>query len=93
VRVPPSSPDEALEIFAGLKGHCEKHHTVRFSEDATFVNGNWCWISLESTLGHSGKKSVRSIIKPWTLDRNLSSNALHLTVRRDFANKSITFSS
>jgi hypothetical protein len=33
VQVPPSTPEETLEILAGLKGHYEKHHNVRFSED------------------------------------------------------------
>jgi ATP-dependent Clp protease ATP-binding subunit ClpA len=33
VQVPPSTPEETLEILAGLKGHYEKRHNVRFSED------------------------------------------------------------
>jgi ATP-dependent Clp protease ATP-binding subunit ClpA len=33
VQVPPSTPEETLEILAGLKGHYEKHHNVCFSED------------------------------------------------------------
>jgi hypothetical protein len=33
VQVPPSIPQETLEILAGLKGRYEKHHNVRFSKD------------------------------------------------------------
>jgi ATP-dependent Clp protease ATP-binding subunit ClpA len=31
--MPPSTPEETLEVLAGRNGHYEKHHNVRFSED------------------------------------------------------------
>ena len=33
VQVPPSTPEETIQILAGLKGHYEKHHNVTYSDD------------------------------------------------------------